>query len=555
MVSGRSDGSPASRRLTLPQLTSYDRSRKPHTLRSGVDTKSIHFDWISKELECGICEKTIQNTMVVRNCMHRFCADCILQRIHTGARKCPSCHKVLPKKTPLKSDANFDAIINKMWCLYQAVHIKLLSLQFTLSVERRCVKRPITESNNLCFTKKRVFDKKSSIKRLTSWNTVVPSSSSEWTPSKNAKASGKCDSMTDSASDIPLEIKPPLLPSMHSDASDPPLTIDEDSSDDVYPNFEQPTTSSYAEGENRLNVNDTSQKRTKSSRLASNHCEVTPVVVLQKSRSHERLNGMAVKNAQVNGKNERSAKCLNVYPLLGPSTHLVTNQVNSNLNLSTTVSVSGISNGSLLHANGNMKRTMNPKVGDGLLLTLSLGSSILGEDVMMMSPRSSEYLLMSGKQRLSSGIESELVLNPDASVVSDDSLPIAAKHLRYIITCPNTTVGHLCEYILQRIRVESRAEWGRKYSDKCLPERVLLCPVKSDLALDDVLVVNETGEGQFTTLNVGERNSDPKSASVFTINSPFTALDESITIEQLKAEYWANKKRPLKLIFKFIGKS
>ncbi|EJW87259.1 hypothetical protein WUBG_01829 [Wuchereria bancrofti] len=544
MVSGRSDGSPASRRLTLPQSTLYDKSRKPHTLRSGVDTKAIHFDWISKELECGICEKTIQNTMVVRNCMHRFCADCILQRIHTGARKCPSCHKVLPKKTPLKSDANFDAIINKMWCLYQAVHIKLLSLQFTLSVERRCVKRPITESSNLCFTKKRVFDKRSPIKRLTSWNPVIPSSSSEWTPSKNAKASGKCDSITDSASNIPLEIKPPLLPSMHSDASDPPLTIDEDSSDDVYPNFEQPTTSSY--GENRLNVNDTSQKRTKSSRLASNHCEVTPVVVLQKSRSHERLNGMAVKNVQINGKNERSAKCLNVYPILGPSTHIVTNQVDSNLNLSTSASVSGISNGSLLHVNGNR-------------------NSILGEDIMMMSPRSSEYLLMSGKQRLSSGIESELVLNPDASVVSDDSLPIAAKHLRYIITCPTTTgfydvfwplsIGHLCEYILQRIRVESRAEWDRKYSDNCLPKRVLLCPVKSDLALDDVLVVNETGEGQFTTLNVGERNSDPKSASVFTINSPFTALDESITIEQLKAEYWANKKRPLKLIFKFIGKS
>lgn len=66
MVSGRSDGLPASRRLTLPQSTSYDKSRKPHALRSGVDTKSVHFDWISKELECGICEKTIQNTMVIR---------------------------------------------------------------------------------------------------------------------------------------------------------------------------------------------------------------------------------------------------------------------------------------------------------------------------------------------------------------------------------------------------------------------------------------------------------------------------------------------------------
>lgn len=66
MVSGRSDGLPTSRHLTPPQSTSYDKSRKPHALRSGVDTKSVHFDWISKELECGICEKTIQNTMVVR---------------------------------------------------------------------------------------------------------------------------------------------------------------------------------------------------------------------------------------------------------------------------------------------------------------------------------------------------------------------------------------------------------------------------------------------------------------------------------------------------------
>lgn len=86
-----------------------------------------------------------------------------------------------------------------------------------------------------------------------------------------------------------------------------------------------------------------------------------------------------------------------------------------------------------------MKKAVNVKVGDGLLLTPSLGSAIPTEDILMVSPRSSEYLLMSGKQRLSSGIESELVLNPDASVVNDDSLPLAAKHLRYIVTCPTTT--------------------------------------------------------------------------------------------------------------------
>ncbi|VDO37329.1 unnamed protein product [Onchocerca flexuosa] len=317
MVSGRSDGPPISRRLTLPQSTSYDKSRKPHALRTGVDTKSIQFDWISKELECGICEKTIQNTMVVRNCMHRFCADCILQRIHTGARKCPSCHKVLPKKAPLKSDANFDAIINK----------------FTLSIERRCVKRPITESSNLCFTKKRIFDKKSPTKCLTNPDPIAPSSSSERTLPKNTKASLKYESMTDSASNTLLEIKPPLLTRMHSDMSDSPLTIDEGSSYDTYSNLQQPTTSSYAKCEDRSNVNDAGEKKAKSSRLVSNHCEITPVVVLQKSSSHERLNGVAVKNVQVNGKKERSAKCVNIYPSLGPSAHTASNQIDSNMNV------------------------------------------------------------------------------------------------------------------------------------------------------------------------------------------------------------------------------
>lgn len=97
----------------------------------------------------------------------------------------------------------------------------------------------------------------------------------------------------------------------------------------------------------------------------------------------EQLNGMAVKNVQVNGKNERSSKFLNIYPSLRPSAHVSSNQVDSNMNvrfrssfgfssclvciaflhscwcsifffqLSSTVSVFGISNGSLHHINGN----------------------------------------------------------------------------------------------------------------------------------------------------------------------------------------------------------
>ncbi|VDK43414.1 unnamed protein product [Anisakis simplex] len=158
------------------RLTAYDRSRKPHPLRTGIDARTIKIEWLARELNCGLCKKTIQNAMVIRpkpdaevsvtewvwpkarmttcggvvesangkvlqNCMHRFCADCILPKVQTGVKKCPLCKKVLPKKTPLKSDANFDSVINK----------------FAMSPERKTLKRSISESNSLCFAKRRLF--------------------------------------------------------------------------------------------------------------------------------------------------------------------------------------------------------------------------------------------------------------------------------------------------------------------------------------------------------------------------------------------------------------
>uniref|UniRef100_A0A915A9G2 Uncharacterized protein n=1 Tax=Parascaris univalens TaxID=6257 RepID=A0A915A9G2_PARUN len=127
---------------------------------------------------------------------------------------------------------------------------------------------------------------------------------------------------------------------------------------------------------------------------------------------------------------------------------------------------------------------------------------------------------------MSIGIEAELVLYPEASVTLDKKLPDAAKRPRFVVTYPGATVGHLCEYIMQRIAVESG-------SSRLKRRRVSMCAVKTDLCIEDVLVVSETGEGQFTTLNV-------------------RALDDLLTVEKLRADHWANKKRPLRLIFKFV---
>lgn len=57
---------------------------------------------------------------------------------------------------------------------------------------------------------------------------------------------------------------------------------------------------------------------------------------------------------------------------------------------------------------------------------------------------------------------------------------------------------------------------------KGILQRVSMCAVKTDLCIEDVLVVSETGEGQFTTLNVRGEKCDSQSSSVFTITSPFS---------------------------------
>uniref|UniRef100_A0A914R8X0 Uncharacterized protein n=1 Tax=Parascaris equorum TaxID=6256 RepID=A0A914R8X0_PAREQ len=51
----------------------------------------------------------------------------------------------------------------------------------------------------------------------------------------------------------------------------------------------------------------------------------------------------------------------------------------------------------------------------------------------------SDYLFLPPKQRMSIGIEAELVLYPEASVTLDKKLPDAAKRPRFVVTYPGAT--------------------------------------------------------------------------------------------------------------------
>uniref|UniRef100_A0A9J2P223 RING-type E3 ubiquitin transferase n=1 Tax=Ascaris lumbricoides TaxID=6252 RepID=A0A9J2P223_ASCLU len=630
MVSARGEGAVALFRrggsTTHMRLTAYERARKPHQLRTGVDTRTVRIEWIASELTCGLCKKTIQNAMVIRNCMHRFCADCILPKIHTGTKKCPLCKKVLPKKTPLKSDANFDSVINK----------------FAMTPERRCLKRSISESNNLSFAKRRLFpfDKKTPTKRASQSDIMLTHASPQQTsPSKvRPQVAVKPESVVEVSSYN--DVKPTIVVDSRSETSEPSLVIDDGGAIEDAAGLSQPTSSNTPVSQSGvaavdeqtksvtephkspnksntafvvqrgsvvnfsppsgaslvvlgtgISIDDETSKRL----VASGHCDAPPIIVLQNSPPSGRLNGFesakmnAGSQTQINSRAsatniERGTKYVPIQP--HPGAQIQPTTLGTSSNDTSNVSDSQPQRGFSVHAStsnaqtpttsqGSQQPTIsspeqksstvcNSPIVNGIVVPASRLSNETNVDdstknlsrttedsTQMASPcgasisSPSDYLFLPPKQRMSIGIEAELVLYPEASVTLDKKLPDAAKRPRFVVTYPGATVGHLCEYIMQRIAVESGSSRLKK-------RRVSMCAVKTDLCIEDVLVVSETGEGQFTTLNVRGEKCDSQSSSVFTITSPFSALDDLLTVEKLRADHWANKKRPLRLIFKFV---
>ncbi|CAI5701504.1 unnamed protein product [Peronospora effusa] len=90
----------------------YRQPRAPVT--DAKATKTLSMRQLNADLTCPICLGIIKKTMVVMECLHRFCRDCISTAIRHSKRECPSCRIHIPSKRSLRSDANFDAFIAKV---------------------------------------------------------------------------------------------------------------------------------------------------------------------------------------------------------------------------------------------------------------------------------------------------------------------------------------------------------------------------------------------------------------------------------------------------------
>lgn len=84
------------------QLSLYEKTRKPQEIivnneEIAVSPRSLH-----SELMCPICLDMLKNTMTTKECLHRFCQDCIITALRNGNKECPTCRKKLVSKRALR---------------------------------------------------------------------------------------------------------------------------------------------------------------------------------------------------------------------------------------------------------------------------------------------------------------------------------------------------------------------------------------------------------------------------------------------------------------------
>lgn len=98
----------------IEDCTLYDIYRQPRApITDPRATKTLPVRVLNAELTCPICLGVIRNTMVVMDCLHRFCGECITKCLRN--KECPSCRIHIPSKRSLRRDKNFDALIRKIY--------------------------------------------------------------------------------------------------------------------------------------------------------------------------------------------------------------------------------------------------------------------------------------------------------------------------------------------------------------------------------------------------------------------------------------------------------
>ncbi|VDP89538.1 unnamed protein product [Echinostoma caproni] len=97
------------------ELTLYELHRKPQEPITDGTEIAVSPRSLKSELMCPICLDILKVTMTTKECLHRFCSECIVTALRSGNKECPTCRKKLVSKRSLRRDPNFDALIAKIY--------------------------------------------------------------------------------------------------------------------------------------------------------------------------------------------------------------------------------------------------------------------------------------------------------------------------------------------------------------------------------------------------------------------------------------------------------
>lgn len=100
----------------IPNLTLFDIHRKPRTLTTDPsEMVQLPLHVLSSEFHCAICLGYIKRARIVKECLHRFCDECIDRCIRIGKKECPTCRVHIPSKRSVRPDPAFDELLKSVY--------------------------------------------------------------------------------------------------------------------------------------------------------------------------------------------------------------------------------------------------------------------------------------------------------------------------------------------------------------------------------------------------------------------------------------------------------
>ena len=125
------------------ELSRYELNRKPQELILDDTEIKVQRKSLNALLMCPICLDVLRNTMTTKECLHRFCSECITTALRSGNKECPTCRKVFLFKILILLFQNCT-----LSDLYRADHYDTIPFSMRLlpsSIRRaRCTRRSRT---------------------------------------------------------------------------------------------------------------------------------------------------------------------------------------------------------------------------------------------------------------------------------------------------------------------------------------------------------------------------------------------------------------------------